>query len=553
MRMKQQTTITGEHRVILTLGLSLAALLCPASELHAGYLTSPYREGDWIALTDFRFVNSIDVDNRIVYAGTSGGIERYSHIENRWYTPLTSSDGLPHREVTVVAFDPSRGELWCGTRGGLAVYHTDLKNWRVYRSADGLPGDQIEEIVVGSSGEYADYMYVRASGSWARIRKGIDLIERIPAGSVPRQGEGKRCGPLDHSVFGSEHYPFLSPSTDPDRHLETFPITALAEDAWGSLWLGTWGGNIRSVSLVTHVWKEYSFGLASRSVSALERGDGCIWFGGGDIASPGGITRMADDMNEWEYHEGKHTPLLRGALVRDLEATRDRLWVATNLGLAGLDLETGDWRRWRRRDGLPDDRVLCISSSGGRLWVGTELGLAVLDLDSLSLEPVVELGPSHRVNDIASGAGRVWIATDEGFFSIEANDSSRTAIAPVRGVAAEVLGIACIGHDVYLATMSGLYSYDAENDRLSRDPHPGPVTGRRLLCIAGDERNLWVGTDLGVDRFDRELERWVSYGASNFELLAVPVTRILLDGDHVWFASPEGATRFFWNEPSRAK
>jgi ligand-binding sensor domain-containing protein len=539
--------------LILTLALSLAGIPPVVSCLSSGPLTSFYKEGDWVALTDFRFVHSLDFDSRIVYAGTSGGVERYNYLQSAWETPLTPCDGLPHREVTVVAVDPSRGELWCGTRAGLAVYHTDLKTWRVYTRQDGLPGDEIEEIVMGESGLQGDYVFVKAAGSWARIRKGIDLIERVPAGSVPREGVGKRRGPLDPSVFGSEKYPFLSSSTEPDENLETYPITALAEDSWGSLWLGTWGGNIGSVSLVTHAAKAYRFGLASASVSALEKGDGCIWFAGGGGMSPGGITKMADDMSEWTYYEEEHERPLRGAVICDLEAASDRLWAATNLGLAGLDIEKGYWKKWGRRDGLPDDRVLCLESALGKLWVGTELGLAVVDLDSLSIRTVARLPVPLRVNDVTAGAGKVWVATDKGFFSVEEKDSSLAPLAPVGGVRAEIFGVSCFGNVVYLASWNGLYAYDAETGALSRDPHPGPVTGQRLQSIAVDGKNVWVGTDLGVERYDRESGAWVSYRPRNFELLASPVIRILPDGDHVWFASPEGVTRFFWNEPSRAR
>jgi ligand-binding sensor domain-containing protein len=547
-----RTTLKNRASLAATLLGCMLSVLPPAIPgARGGILTSFYEEGDWVSLTDFRFVNSLDIDSRVVYAGTSGGVERYNYLQNSWETPLTTSDGLPHADVSVVAFDPSRGELWCGTRNGLAVYHSDLKTWRVYTRADGLPGDAIEELVMGTSGAEGDYVYVKAGGSWVKIRKGIDLIERIPPGSVPGEEGGKRSGPLDPSVFGSAKYPFLSSSTEPDENLDTFPLTSLREDSWGTLWLGTWGGNIRSVSLVTHVWKEFRYGLASKSVSSLDRGEGHIWFGGGGGTSSVAITRMSIDMSDWDYWEEKNERPLRGAVVRDIEAAGGHLWVATNLNLARLDPGSGDWKKWGRSDGLPDDRVMCLESSGRNLWVGTELGLAVMNLDSLSLRQVAMQTGLLKVNDIASGAGRIWVATDKGFYSVGEQDSLGRPLAPIAEIAAEVLGIACVGDTIYLAARNGLHLYDAKAGAFSRDPYPGPVAGRRLLSVAADGKNIWVGTDTGVERYNRESGNWVSYTPQNFELLSSPVTRILPDGDHVWFASPEGATRFFWNDPSR--
>ncbi|MFQ6102703.1 MAG: hypothetical protein ACE5OP_00255 [Candidatus Glassbacteria bacterium] len=528
-------------------------LLARTQPLHSEYLSTIYREGDWVSLTDFRFVNSLDMDHRILYIATSGGIERYNYVQHVWETPLTVSDGLPHREVLVVAYDPERGELWCGTRSGLAVYNIDLKSWRVLGKAGGFAGGEIQEIVIGA-GEFSNYVYVKSSGSWGRFRKGIDHMERIPQGSVPEGDKVKKRGPIDAGLFGSDRYPFLNSRTDPDENLRSYPITAVVEDDWGMVWVGTWGGNLYSVSKLSHFWKRYRYGLASKSVTALAGDEDYIWFAGGDVfdLQHGGITRLSRKANEWKYYEKEYTPQLRGGVISDIEVAGDCLWIATSTGLARLDLKKETWKKFTRRNGLPDDSVLSLEKSGSVLWIGTRGGLAKLDVDSLSVTKISSVSSTAEVHELVGGGERIWIGTGRGLFSILEDGSIMLTHGPFGGSA--VIGIRALSYwrgDLYLATDRGLYLLDVKEGTLLKDPFPGPVTGLALRSVVVDSFNVWVGTDTGVERYNMELGAWVSYHPGNFSLIEAPVTDIMIDGDYVWFASPGGVTRFHWNEPSR--
>ncbi len=520
-------------------------------------IISLYREGDWVSFTDFRYVHSLDLDHRILYIATTGGIERYNYVDRRWTTPLTTSDGLPHREVLVVDFDSARGELWCGTRGGLAVYSTDLKSWRVFRDLGGSGVDQVQEIVI-SSGEINDFVYARTEQEWYRIRKGTDFVERVSAGTVPRGEGARRRGPIETATFGSDRYPFLSAQTDPDEQLRTFPVTSLVEDDWNNLWVGTWGGNLLSVSMLSHFWQRFRFGPVSRSVTAIEKGGASIWLGGGNSfnTSGGGITRMSFDMNSWEYHEQEYVRELGRSEIFDLKFLGSSLWVATSVGLVKFDYERDQWRRFRRADGLPDDFVMSLEGSGNILWVGTRSGVARVEVDSLTITPVLGIPPTAEVYALVVENKGLWIGSDRGLFFLEEGEMRARPVGPVGGGLVSDIRDLCMSKPekvLFIATGRGLYRYDIDGEELLSDPYPGPVTGVSLRALAIDGFNLWIGTDTGVERYVREEGRWISYRPGNFELLASPVTDILPDEDYVWFASPEGATRFYWNEPSRSR
>ncbi len=519
----------------------------------AQQLTSIYNEGDWVSLMDFRYVNCVDIDHRVVYAATTGGIERYNFVERLWNTPLTTSDGLPHRDVLVVAYDSSRGELWCGTRSGIAIYHTDLDSWRLIKSLQGLRDDVVEEIIIGG-GDFGEYVYVKAGGSWYRIRKGTDFPERISAGDLPEGEDSKRKAPRDITPAEIERYPFIEAKTELDENLQQYELTSVAEDNWGTLWAGTWGGNLLSIKLITRAWERHHFGLVSRSVTALAKDGDRVWFAGGHTLRSGGISMMSANLQSWKHYEQEFVYELSGAVINDIVAGDGNTWVATTTGLVQHADDGDDWNRFRRGDGLPDDHVLCLELTDSVLWLGTRSGAARVEVDSLSFARLTGIEPVAEVNCIESGGDLIWVGTDQGVSVFEPD--SLVALRGDRGgvpVPGGVNDLVYADGQLFIASDRGLYRYDVSERLLVSDPFPGAATGVRLHAIDVDGDNLWVGTDAGVERYDRTGGRWISYRPGSFELLAAPVTDALLDGDHVWFASPDGATRFFWDEPTRAR
>jgi ligand-binding sensor domain-containing protein len=65
-----------------------------------------------------------------------------------------------------------------------------------------------------------------------------------------------------------------------------------------------------------------------------------------------------------------------------------------------------------------------------------------------------------------------------------------------------------------------------------------------------DDSAAWLGTDDGVLKFDKRRSRWRRFTVED-GLPDNVVHYILLDGDFIWFGTPEGLTRFYWNSPYR--
>jgi signal transduction histidine kinase/streptogramin lyase len=172
---------------------------------------------------------------------------------------------------------------------------------------------------------------------------------------------------------------------DPDdpRSLGPGPITALAADAAGGLWIGTAGG--------------------------LSRRD------------PG-----ADGFRSWRHVRGDDASLPAGAVTAVRPATDGRVWVGTGSGLARFDPATGSAERFAHEPddprSLADDTVLSLHvDRAGRLWVATYRGLSRLDPDAegfthfrLDPDDPGSLGSNYVYFFHEESDGALWLGTAGG-------------------------------------------------------------------------------------------------------------------------------------------
>ena len=83
--------------------------------------------------------------------------------------------------------------------------------------------------------------------------------------------------------------------------------------------------------------------------------------------------------------------------------------------------------------------------------------------------------------------------------------------------------------------------------------HPSFESGvsGRIMSLTADEHCLWVGTDAGLVKLDRETGIWYSYTRTQDRLLDDRVQCMAVEGKYLWIGSPLGLTRFLWNDPYR--
>ncbi len=309
----------------------------------------------------------------------------------------TTADGLVQNNVIRTARD-SRGYLWFCTRDGLSRF--DGKLFRNYGMADGLPHPTVTFLLETRTGAY---WAATNGGGVARLdppaRPHAPVFTALPVGdSAPSNRVNvlleDRAGALwagtDGELYrlaaGAGAFSKVDLGLPPDHRW--LVVLALAEDADGRLWIGTWDGLfVRDSS-----GRTLRFAVAPEATFDYVRGlardrAGRMW-----IAHAGaGVLVVAS-------HPKALTDLAPGA-ARPIRAL-------------GADLE-----RWfTARDGLPDDDAQALHvTADGHVWVGGAAGLGEYDgkrWHALGKAQGIDAGALVSLAQDDSGA--IWAASARG-------------------------------------------------------------------------------------------------------------------------------------------
>lgn len=363
----------------------------------------------------------------------------------------------------------ARGSLLVGTRAeGLYRLAPDFS---FAEPVPGTAGGLVMEIRSGEGGA----IYVAQLGSGVTRIVG-DAVESLPAATV----------------------------------LASAGATAIFIDREGSLWVGTDGGGLhrfRDAVIASIAERE---GLPNAAVTAvLPARDGSLWLG-----TAAGLFHFTDGAwREIGAADGVPAGLTVTALVQD---DRDRVWAA----LIGGGVFYREKARFRRaalhRQGEPPLILALESAGGGRIHAGGEAGILQLDGERADLLlPAGEDGARPVVSAVLRATdGTIWGGTyDRGLLRVQGERI--TEIGAALGLTPGIITDLAMDDDgaVWVAVYGGgLHRVDAEGRVAAiREEHGLP--GNSLLSIVDDgQGSLWLGTNDGIVRVDRESLRSFARG-----------------------------------------
>ena len=457
-----------------------------------------YDRSAWTSYPNMNYITSLAEGDDQVFVGTTAGIRRYDRFREGWLSPLTILDGLPDSRVQGLSFDPDTGDLWFDSPAGPARWMSRL-----------------------------EVMYLAA-------RIPVTLRRNRPPAAIP-------------PVFPPFGY-FIDDGVIRGPY-QSYPITDALVDSWNVLWIGTWGLGVGRADLHDEQLSFLQFGPFEQNVTAIARDGEDIWFGGDDdYRGPARvITRYRPSSREWEYFDSDRIVGLDDARVSHILVDTTDVWFGTHRGVVRYARKSGRWLTYylpRRHPG----RITALARDGSRLWMGTESGLAVLDILADTIR-VVAGSERFDIRGLTVGAGYVWAGTDLGLYQCPTRDVMWSAVQDPDGLARSPISGVCVqGDDIWatVETLPALLRGSGTGGRWGRFSL-SDVGPQRRVSLAADSTRVWVATDGGALRFDVSRQLWKRYSQSD-GLIHDRVQALQLDGEHIWFGTAEGVSRYHWAE-----
>ncbi|WP_377703945.1 diguanylate cyclase [Pseudoduganella sp. UC29_71] len=388
-----------------------------------------------------------------VWIGTiEGGLFRYDGRQAvRYQNDPLDPRSLPGGRIAAL-YNDEQGRIWAGTDEGLVRYDPASDGFVRYAPASGPKNFRIVRRIIADG----------AGGMWLATWGGLQHFDPKTGRFQLYQHDPARPDSLAHN-----------------------DISALAMDAQGGIWAGTWPGGLDylapgSSSFVHYrVDDEAAPNVKGNDVRSLHVDSaGKLWIG------------TDDGLVVWKagtpWHARRRLPQQTGRITHLDEDLGGDLWISTRTaGVWRWDRETETFQVYQRRaeDGhsLSTNAVnLTMHDRTGTLWVGTFTdGVSRANLGYHGFERIVprDVAPdvfkaSNFVRSLgAAPDGKLWLGVDDGLVLFD--PAARKLLRHYAAGAARAAGPGTLSNNVIYS----LYQ------------HPGGP--------------LWAGTSRGLNRLDK--------------------------------------------------
>ena len=289
-------------------------------------------------------------------------------------------------------------------------------------------------------------------------------------------------------------------------------ITAIAQDASGTIWYGTSNKGVIG----------YNGPLASLKVSAMATTpDGSLWVG----SKRNGLTRIKGGSATIYSLAKDSTSTLIDDHVNALCTDKiGNLWIATNGGLQVYNPRMNTFSSYTRENGkLSTNNISSLfynhNGKNNDLYIGTAEGLVILNLSNTektvltgNLSNVKSFTNNYITEVFQDSRGLIWVGTREGLNILNLENDSLNYLTEKQGLSNNnICGIAeDKNHNMWITTSSGvsrivvqrnhedgtnnygLYNYTTADGLQSNEFNPGAI-------ITKDDGNVLLGGLYGVN------------------------------------------------------
>jgi ligand-binding sensor domain-containing protein/signal transduction histidine kinase len=495
-----------------------------------------------------------------VWLGTAGGLWYYDSGSLEQQNPVQYQNdpadptSLSSNIVTAIHED-QHGALWAGTWDG-GLNRLDQATGKFTRfqhnpeDPESLSDNQVHSILEDSTGRL-----------WIGTENGLNLLDRTTG------------------RFFQYHY-------DPgDLHsLSSNVVHEIYEDRSGVLWIATQIG-ISKVNEIASVFTHYQQGrnspdqgaaaqpaglldpqnppnLSDNWITAVYQDrQGIVWIG----TNRGGLNRLDRSTGEvtvYRHNPDDPTSLSFGEVLSICEDRAGVLWIGTSSGLDRLDPQTGTFEA---EEAFRERLVMSIAEDQqGNLWVGYWTGLLRREpgASDFTEVPLLEdlVATAQILKIYPDRTGSVWISTQKDglfrwnpstvtgqsqptviHFPQDSSDPKSPGVRPVLPFYDDADGTLWLG-----SIDDGLVRFDRDSQTFS---HYMPDTGQAkyISCVQGDDQGfLWMGTQLGLARFDPRSETFAYFDTRDGLIVGEGAAACIRNEQgEMFFGSLQGLNTFF--------
>ncbi|TJZ60533.1 response regulator [Sphingobacterium olei] len=471
------------------------------------------------------------------------GSHSYSQFLNLKFDHITSEDGLPHSTIHGITKD-KYGFMWFGTWSGLARY--DGYKFRIYRydaqDPKSIINNRIHNILTDADGMI--WALTFDENFLCKYNYDTDNFERIPREKVPDelwQRIIRRNHRLSVNYTYKQHQWYLDSYTN--AVVETHLPTGLRKQ-YGTDPINMWSINDNYVSDIY---------LDNQRI---------LWLG----TYSNGINKTY--LEATPFHYLHHDPHNRNSIIDNTirsicEDLEGNLWIATRSKGITVVPKNGQYRHFQHDEtdinSLRSNYIKKIfCDSKGYIWIGGQRGLDRYDPQikkitriehpSLSNTTVFGIMEDHQHN--------IWLATWNGIFKYVRTTATLIHFDPAKTLPQEHVWTIFQDskHQIWAGTEgSGIVVLkEQSNGDLSRVMHLkhdssaiNTLSDNRIYSIYEDqERNVWIGTGNGLDRYDPQTKSIKHFSGPSHMLPKGTIAGITEDrGGFLWVSHKQGISK----------
>jgi signal transduction histidine kinase/streptogramin lyase len=489
--------------------------------------------------------------SRGLYVATEHGLVSGTPTSNGFHFAFVPNPEKTGSSSATSVYVDSKGLVWFGCGSSLCI----LENGRARETGSelGLPMDRWDAILGDLEGNLwvrsERSIYARGAGGRFQVRPGLpESANSTP--TLALDPEGRMLAPT---------YRGLARQSDTGWEiinakdgLTSNDISTVIQDREGSIWIGLLGSGLARW-LGYNEWQSWSEteGLSRESTwSILRDKTGRLWVG------------SLLGLNYAERAHGKlvwrQQALPDAGFIRTLaEAPDGTLWIGTDPGgVLALDRKTGAVKKIGVEQGLKNTRLRQVAvDREGRVWAATYGGLfrsMAGKPDQFERLTPPKTDPAEMFHmTLADRHGTIWVAGDRGLLRYEGERWRRftkqdgLSYDKIAQVIEDPDGSLWIGYRDAYGITHFILSEETGRVKVESITQANGLRSDKTLFLQFDQRGwLWVGTDHGVDVFDRA--RWRHYGRSDGLIWDdCNSNAFFADSDgSVWVGTSRGLSRF---------